>query len=104
MGAEARSLVVGRDGVRLDRVVADALGCGRRAARRLLRDGLVRVDGRLVMRAVPVSKGACVEILPDRRPAPLAGPDRPRVLWRGKRFLAIDKPAGVHTVRGRSGG
>ncbi len=98
---------VRRGGVRLDRCVANALGCGRRAARALLQDGLVRVDGRLVPASERPAEGSIIEV--ERPPSAMRSSsadsvelcELPHVLYRDEGCLVIDKPAGMHTLRGR---
>jgi len=98
---------VERGGVRLDRCVADALGCGRRAARALLKQGRVRVNGRRAPASDRPAEGSIIEV---DCPAPAMGPsscdvaeslELPAVVYRDDSCLVIDKPAGMHTLRGR---
>jgi len=103
----SESFRVTRGGVRLDRVVAEALGCGRRAARELLRSGRVLVDGRTAAAASAPPRDALIVVA--AAPAP-AGSGAVRdagtvsVLWEGDGLLAVSKPAGLHSQRGRERG
>jgi len=94
-----------RAGVRLDRVLADALGCSRRVARTLIRAGRVRVNARPVSTSRPLALGDEVQVL-QAQDSPGLETDsvdaRLRVLWRGNDFWVLSKPAAVHSHRGRS--
>jgi 23S rRNA pseudouridine1911/1915/1917 synthase len=97
------SFLVSKPGVRLDRLVADALGCGRRRAADLIRQGTVRVDGHRANAAFQPPTGA--EVTVDRGARPRDAGNAlvaVRVLWRGDGIVALAKPAGVHSVGGRS--
>lgn len=99
MTPESR-LTVERDGVRLDKLVADWRGCGRRAARALVRDGRVLVDGRRLPAAVRPRRGSTLELLPAAAPRQTERAAA-TVLWQDDQLVAIAKPAGLHTVGGR---
>jgi 23S rRNA pseudouridine1911/1915/1917 synthase len=93
----------------LDRAIADALGCGRRAARALLRSSRVRVEGRFVSAADVLAAGDRVTIdAADEHDAENVEREAPadgavaRILWRSPDLLVLDKPAGMHTHRGHS--
>jgi 23S rRNA pseudouridine1911/1915/1917 synthase len=90
---------------RLDRALAEALSCGRRAARALVEAGRVFVDEyRAHAGAHPVAAGSFVRVTPlaTAQNAP-ASPDLvPRVLCSTSDLLVIDKPAGLHTHAGAS--
>ncbi|HYB97758.1 MAG TPA: RluA family pseudouridine synthase [Candidatus Limnocylindrales bacterium] len=97
-------LVVARGGVRLDKLIADMTGCGRRRAGQWIRAGQVRIDGRPAAASAVPARGQTIEIL-ESQPRPTAVPAEPvRILWQGGNVLAVAKPAGLHTQRGRSGG
>ena len=98
------ALRVERAGNRLDRIVASWLGCGRRRARELVRTGTILVDGRRLPAAARLEAGATVTLAaePEEPPESLPSDLEPVVLWRDERILAVDKPAGLHTVLGRS--
>jgi 23S rRNA pseudouridine1911/1915/1917 synthase len=95
-------------GRRLDVWLAERLGIGRAAVRRLLESGRVRADGRPLERrdkAVPLEAGRCVEVTafapPDARRA-IAEPSLPlAVCAEGPGWIALDKPPGVpvHPLR-----
>jgi 23S rRNA pseudouridine1911/1915/1917 synthase len=95
---------VRRGGVRVDRFVADAEDCGRRAARRAIAEGRVRIDGRLARASETVASGATVSVetaVPADSVA--AGPDSfdaPRILWEDESILVLSKPSGFHTHSG----
>jgi RluA family pseudouridine synthase len=93
------------DGLRLDQFLAAATSLSRRAARRLIDDGLVarncqptRVLGRVL------EWGDVVDVLrsPDELGAP-ARPDLPAlpVLFADRWLVAVDKPAGMLSQPGR---
>jgi 23S rRNA pseudouridine1911/1915/1917 synthase len=93
------------DGLRLDQLLAAATALSRRAARRLIDDGLVarncqptRVLGRVL------EWGDVVDVLrpPDELGAP-ARPDLPElpVLFADRWLVAVDKPAGMLSQPGR---
>jgi len=99
-------LIVHRGGVRLDKLISEATGCGRRRAAQWIREGRVRVDGRAALAATPAQAGQSVEIS-DPNPIAVTPVDaaRPvRILLARGDLLAVDKPAGLHTQHGRSGG
>lgn len=88
-------------GLRLDAFLAAALGVSRAAARRALRAGGVRVDGRLAAKGRALCIGQRVEVqaaaaAPPRALRPLPAPELPlRLLAEGPGWLAVDKPAGA---------
>ena len=99
---------VARSGQRLDRFVADALHCGRREVRAMIRDGRVAVDGRPRPGAARLSAGTSVLVTarpldPPNTQAQLLQ-EQIRVLWSGHDLIAVSKPAGVHSQRGRRSG
>lgn len=91
-------------GERLDRLVADATGRGRRLVREWLLAGCVTVDGRIARGSdVPAAGSAIVVEVPAAAPAPT--PPLPiRILYEDSRLVLLDKPAGLHCERGRSAG
>ena len=96
-------------GVRADRAVADGAGCGRRKARRWIAEGRVTADGRRVAASTNLDAGVVVEVAtPALTRSPTAGsvdvPIGARIVARTDDWLAVDKPAGIHTQAGRSGG
>lgn len=100
--AELR-FVVGTAGQRLDRLVADATGLGRRTAQRLLAEGRVRVAGRKAVAAEQPAAGAEVCVLLPR-PDTTGNLSALRILVETDELLVLDKPAGMHSEAGRSTG
>lgn len=85
---------------RLDlRVIQDHPGMSRRAARRAVAEGRVRVAGRIERhKGRAVAPGESVELLSEEPPAPPRGPTEPmavEVLWYNTELVVVDKPAGV---------
>ncbi|MFP6600171.1 MAG: RluA family pseudouridine synthase [Deltaproteobacteria bacterium] len=97
------SFTVERAGLRIDRALADLLGCGRREARRLLATGLVSIDGRRTTAGQLTRAGSELTVAAGPAARPEAPVAEPRVLWRGGGLVAVAKPAGIHSQRGRSG-
>jgi 23S rRNA pseudouridine1911/1915/1917 synthase len=109
-GERETCFVVGAEdaGRRLDAWLAERLGIGRAAVRRLLESGAVRAAGRALDRrdkAIALVADLRVEVAafapPDARRA-IAEPERPLVvLGEGPGWIALDKPAGVpvHPLR-----
>jgi len=101
-------------GVRLDRFLEGRLaletGLGhftRSQVKRLVDQGLVRVEGRAVKAGHPLRSGEVLEVDFPRAPAPLAPEDRPfEIVHEDEGLLVIMKPAGlaVHPGAGRPGG
>jgi 23S rRNA pseudouridine1911/1915/1917 synthase len=86
--------------LRLDVAVAQAAGCTRREAQRLIEEGRVRVDGRAraLSKGTFVEAGAAVDVEPPGDSAPIAEPELPlTVLHQDARFVFVDKPAGMAT-------
>jgi 23S rRNA pseudouridine1911/1915/1917 synthase len=95
-------LTVGKEGTRLDHLVAQGAGCSRAEARRLIDAGLVRVDGRKAHKGTLLSHGAQVELErgphsdDERRPVPQK--ELPLdVLLADDVLIAINKPPGMPT-------
>jgi 23S rRNA pseudouridine1911/1915/1917 synthase len=86
---------------RVDRAVADELGCGRRAVRELIRAGRVLVKGRKASAATHVEAGVTITVLPADAEATAAALAT-RLLWEDVELRVLDKPAGTHTHAGRS--
>ena len=104
MSREVVELIVPRGGGRIDRLICDETGFGRRIVKRWLREGRVRVAGHLVTGSEIVAAGDRVEI---ERPDPDAGShpgEPPRVLVENEQLVVVAKPAGMHSERGRSPG
>lgn len=112
MRPPAIRFVVTENHERLDRLVADATGCGRRTVREWLRAGAVRLDGRVASGSDVPAAGSEVVIESDGQPLTEARDDESastaRAEWRPiaetERFVAVAKPAGLHCVRGRTPG
>ena len=93
--------------IRLDRFLANAAGCSRAAARRLIDDGQVRLGGRPAGKSDLVEEGDYVEILSGDLPTddelrPV--PERELVLdvlYEDGDLVAVVKPAGIasHPLR-----
>src|SRR5262245_47941633 len=96
--------MVERRGERLDRLVADASGRGRRIVKEWFTHGCVRVDGHICGRAIipPAGSEVVVELGDDAREAGTAA--RLAILIEHSRFVVVSKPAGMHCERGRSSG
>jgi len=112
-GAAGRRLVVdlpaGSRGQRLDRTLAGLVpGQSRASLQRLMRQGLVRLDGRAARPSDAVQGGERVAIdLPAPRPSSLIPEDLPlAVLYEDADILVVDKPAGlsVHPGAGAPSG
>jgi 23S rRNA pseudouridine1911/1915/1917 synthase len=89
--------------LRLDRLVADVTGRGRRAVRQLIRDGSVRIDGRIATGAETPRPGSEITIaVADVAHAPDL--PVPAVVAETRDWLLLAKPAGLHCERGRSAG
>lgn len=103
MRPAAFRFVVTDSAERVDRLVADATGRGRRAVKEWLKAGIVRVDGRIAKGSeIPMAGSEIVVEDVDADVAPATADWR--VVVETKRFVAVDKPAGLHCVRGRSAG
>lgn|GEM_PF-224924 len=107
------SFVTPSAGVRVDRLLAETTGCGRRRARQLLAGGSVRIDGHRVRAGELVRAGQRVEVVAHENPQPASTPAKSaagehsaalpealRVLAESATLMAIFKPAGVHSHRG----
>lgn len=97
-------------GERLDKVIAAELGdLSRTQVQRLIDDGLVRVDGRVALKANERLDGpASVEVrIPPPGPASHQAEAIPlQIVFENEDLLVIDKPAGmvVHPAPGHAGG
>lgn len=83
-------------GSRLDAFVARAGGCGIRAAKRLIADGAVHVDGKPRPAHFKLRDGNVVAMY---REIPPSLPDTLTLAGAGGDYLAFVKPAGLHTAR-----
>jgi RluA family pseudouridine synthase len=90
-------------GGRLDRILVSALGCGRRHARELIDGGRVLVDGVRRPKATQPAAGSIITVLPPLEDETShRTPLQPEVVWSGDGLIALAKPAGLHSVHGRS--
>ncbi|QYJ14717.1 Ribosomal large subunit pseudouridine synthase D [Rubrobacter xylanophilus DSM 9941] len=92
-------------GERLDRLLARRLGISRSRARRLLEEGLARIEGEAATPSFRVRGGELVEArLPEERLRPEEIPVP--VLFEDDHLLVVDKPAGmvVHPGAGNRSG
>lgn len=106
MSSVALRFVVSRTGPRLDRLVADATGRGRRTVRQWFLHGRVRVDGHVAQASDSPEAGCEVVVAPDDS-APEAGQaplPLPRILHEDRCRVILAKPAGLHCERGKSRG
>jgi 23S rRNA pseudouridine1911/1915/1917 synthase len=95
-----------RDGERLDTLLAGTLGSRSRAAR-LIDDGHVTVDGRVVAKRHRVRAGEEIEVdEPVEPPAPETVDVPYEVAYEDEHLLVVDKPARVvvHPARGHRSG
>jgi 23S rRNA pseudouridine1911/1915/1917 synthase len=105
MRPKAFRFVVTETGERLDRLVADAAGCGRRTVRRWVAEGRVRVNGHFAAAADIPAVGSEVLVEDQDPPAAMeAVPGPLAVVFENERFAVVAKPAGLHCERGRSPG
>ncbi|HXC51838.1 MAG TPA: RluA family pseudouridine synthase [Candidatus Limnocylindrales bacterium] len=112
-------LIAARDAERVDRLICDETGHGRRAVRTWLREGRVRINGHVATAAQPVGAGSEIVIDPtgeaqgkvvsenDDRAASdglVAGlnADNLHVVFESEDIVVVAKPAGVHSERGKS--
>jgi len=104
--------VVPSTGERLDRLVADATGRGRRTVRRWLQAGNVRVNGRIAAASDKPEAGS--EVLVDEAPLQrhagavlgiaLGVALEIDVVVESEHVIVVSKPAGLHCERGKSAG
>jgi 23S rRNA pseudouridine1911/1915/1917 synthase len=93
---------------RADKLLAACLkGMSRSALTRLIKLGLVRVDGSAVKPSTILNPGDCVELLPEEISPRPAGPGIPdfSILFEDAHIIVVDKPPGlvVHPGAGRPG-
>jgi 23S rRNA pseudouridine1911/1915/1917 synthase len=84
-------------GARLDRALAAREEIGSRGlAERLVRDGVVTVDGARPAKSHRLEAGSVVEVeLPDESRTLLAEPVSVRIAYEDDHVLVVDKPAGI---------
>jgi 23S rRNA pseudouridine1911/1915/1917 synthase len=97
------------DGVRVDRAVALLTGHSRALAATLVREGRVRVEGRVVRGGAPLRGGQVIEIEDPGVAVDLPSPDGTvefGVAYEDRDLVVVDKPAGlvVHPGAGRPDG
>ncbi len=108
-GLQSHTAAAKDAGRRLDLFLAErVLALSRTRIQELIRDGLVRVNGRLAKVSHRISAGEAVEIQAEPRPALMAAPeDLPLdVLLVDDDFVIVNKPAGmvVHAGAGHAKG
>jgi 23S rRNA pseudouridine1911/1915/1917 synthase len=94
---------------RLDRFLAEnATTLSRSAAARLIKDGMVRLNGRAAQASDHVAKGDVVEFsVPEARPVRATAESLPlRLVYEDADLVVVDKPAGmvVHPAPGHHSG
>jgi 23S rRNA pseudouridine1911/1915/1917 synthase len=104
MSDAAFRFVVPSTGERLDRLVADATGRGRRIVKQWLLAGNVRVDGRIAGASDTPEAGSEVVVESEDAELRSAAPPLLCVLVEDEHRLVVAKPAGVHCERGKSAG
>lgn len=96
--------VTAGDGSRVDRLVADRSGAGRRGVRGWFAAGLVRIDGRLAAASEVPGPGSVVTVEPPAG-SRTEGPRLPvRVLVEDGEHVVVSKPAGMHCEKGHTPG
>ncbi len=99
MGLISEPVGTALDGLRLDRAVALAAGVSRATAARLLRDGCVLLDGRVVTSpARRVSAGQSLTVDHEAPVAPRPTADRNvalEVVYEDRDVIVVDKPPGL---------
>ncbi len=97
----------GQDG-RLDRYLADAFGLSRTRVQGLLRDGNVRIAGRVPGKSERVEAGQVIEVrIPPPEVTEILAEDLPvDIVYEDEHLLVVDKPAGlvVHPAPGHRSG
>jgi 23S rRNA pseudouridine1911/1915/1917 synthase len=94
---------------RLDRVIADELDCGRRAAGALIRGGCVLVDGRRAAPSQIVHVGQRITV---QEPLPQVSQDAAfsqsppvlndiRIIHQSEDLVVLNKPSGIHSHHGK---
>ena len=95
-------------GLRVDRVVADAVGLSRSYVQRLIEEGRLTHDGRPVKSNAVLEPGSNLELdVPERVPQALQPEDMPlSVVYEDEDVLILDKPSGLvtHPAPGHSSG
>jgi 23S rRNA pseudouridine1911/1915/1917 synthase len=109
MAEQSLELQVERQGIRLDRYLADEIPeLSRSAAQRLIDNGLATVNGESAKASYKIQPGDTVRVaLPDTARPALVPEDIPLdVVYEDKDLLVIDKPAGmvIHPAPGHTSG
>jgi 23S rRNA pseudouridine1911/1915/1917 synthase len=96
-GEAAQRIVVSdeQDGLRLDVVLAGALGVSRSAAAQRIDAGAVSVDGRGARRSRSLVAGEVIEVAAVEPRAAGPAPDLPPVRYRDEHLVVLAKPAGL---------
>ncbi len=94
----------GKAGERLDRWLTARLGMPRAKVQRLIHEGLVTVEGKVVQPSFRPREGTLVHVLIPSQPAPQKGPRVP-IIYEDEHIVVVEKPAGlaVHSGAGREG-
>lgn len=93
-----------RESERADRVVARVLGVGRRRARELIDSGTVLVDGRRTRsgeKVGPTAEITALDPVVTTTVEAVSPPEQPRIVWQQGHIIAVNKPAGYHSHRGK---
>lgn len=89
----------GEEGLRLDHFLRQKTGLSRRQIVTLIRNGLIKVDGRSFQKGRLLVQGQEVKVLswsvPKKNETALSC--KPDVLFERADFVAIDKPSGLHS-------
>lgn len=104
MSGQHSRIIAPSDGGRLDRVIADATGCGRRRAREWILSGRVTVDGHVHRGSDRPRPGAEILVPADEGPCAAVGDEGVVVLVEDGDRVVLSKPAGLHCERGRREG
>lgn len=104
MNGQHSRIVAPSDGGRLDRVIADATGCGRRRAREWILSGRVTVDGHVHRAADRPRPGAEILVPAEEGPDATDSGEGVVVLVEEGERIVLFKPAGLHCERGRREG
>ena len=96
--------IVPRAGERVDRLVADATGRGRRAVRQWLEAGCVRGDGHLASASDSPSPGSEILVEDVAAPPEAGAAWTLQIVAQDEHRIVVAKPAGLHCERGKSAG
>jgi len=104
MTPDAFRFVISEPAQRMDRLVADATGRGRRTVRQWFLARRVRVDGHVVHASDSLEPGREVVISAEEVAHAVGGAPAVRILHEDRRRVILAKPAGLHCERGKSAG